>query len=115
MRNLAYLDAADPRPAYREFIIRNADLSRFVNVVANDFVRGPQQVNVPPGVAPVPVGADIEQAILLITPTPADSEVIARLNVSYLAPQLNGPPTRKDLVNGDIVFTGQREGGAKSP
>ena len=38
MRHLAYLDAADPRPAYREFIIRNADSIWHKNrTVANQF------------------------------------------------------------------------------
>ncbi|HEY1364004.1 MAG TPA: hypothetical protein VGF60_17320 [Xanthobacteraceae bacterium] len=99
----------DARLQQREYVVRDPQLTRFVNLVANDLVRGPQQVNLPPGVAPVTTGAQVEAATLLITPTPTQLELIARLNVTYLAPQLSGPPVLKELVNGDLVFIGQPE------
>ena len=53
----------------------------------------------------------MEGALLLITPAPDKTqlEVIARLHVSYPAPQKSGPPIVKDFVNGDLAFVGQRE------
>jgi hypothetical protein len=93
----------------REYVVRDPQLTRFVNGVANDLVRGPQQVNLPPGVAPIRTGAQVEGATLLITPTATELEIIARLHVSYEVPQQSGPAVLKDLVNGDIIFVGQPE------
>ena len=101
----------DAKLQRREFVVRDPQLTRFVNVVANDLVRGAQQANLVPGATPAPAGAQVEGAVLLITPAPdkVQLEVIARLHVSYPVPQKSGPPIVKDLVNGDLVFVGQPE------
>jgi hypothetical protein len=104
-RMLAY----DARLQQREFVVRDPQLTRFVTIVASDLVRGPQQTNVPPGVTPISTGAQVEGAVLLITPAPDNLEVIARLHVTYPVPQKSAPPVVKDLVNGDLVFLGQPE------
>ena len=52
-------------------------------------------------------------ATLLITPAPGRAhtqiELIARLHVSYLAPQKSGPPQVADLINSDMTFVGEPE------
>jgi hypothetical protein len=109
-RVLAY----DAKLNRREFVVRDPLLVRFVTIVASDLVRGPQQTNVPPGVAPISTGAQVEGAVLLITPAADNLEVIARLHVTYPVPQKSAPPVVKDLVNGDLVFLGQPEPKQKS-
>ena len=106
-RVLAY----DAKRQHQDFVVRDPQLTRFVNVVSNDLVRGLQQATVVPGLAPPPATAQVEGAVLLITPSrdPAALEVTARLHVTYPAPQKSGPPITKDLVNGDLVFVGQPE------
>jgi hypothetical protein len=93
----------------RDYVVRDPDLTRFVGVVASDWVRGAQQTNLPPGVTPITTGAQVEGATLLITPTPPELEVIVRLHVTYPVPQKNAPPVVKDLVNGDLIFLGEPE------
>src|SRR5712692_10445752 len=101
----------DAKLQRKEFVVRDLRLIRFVNIVANDLVRGVQQANLVPGATPAPAGAQVEGAVLLITPAPdkAQLEVIARLHVTYLMPQKSGPPIVKDLVNGDLIFLGRPE------
>jgi hypothetical protein len=106
-RVLAY----DAKLQRREFVVRDPALTRFVNVVSNDLVRGVQQANLLPGVAPITSGAQVEGAVLFITPSkePAQLEVTARLHVTYPVPQKGGPPVVKDLINGDLIFVGAPE------
>jgi hypothetical protein len=93
----------------RDYVVRDPQLTHFVGVVASDWVRGAQQTNLPPGVTPITTGAQVEGAMLLITPTPPELEVVVRLHVTYPVPQKSAPPVVKDLVNGDLVFLGQPE------
>ena len=108
---LARVSTYDAKLQGRDFVVRDPQFTRYVNVVSDDLVRGPQQLDLAPGAAPVPPGAKVEGALLLITPAPdkATLEVIARLHVSYLAAQKSGEPVVKELVNNDFLFTGQRE------
>src|SRR5262249_15607351 len=101
----------DAKLQRKEFVVRDPQFTRFVNVVSNDLVRGVQQGTLVPGLTPPPVTAQVEGAVLLITPSrdPAELEVVARLHVTYPAPQKSGPPIVKDLINGDLVFVGQPE------
>ena len=105
---LGRVQAFDAKLNRQEFVVRDPRLMRFVTVVASDLVRGAQK-NVPPGVTPISTGAQVEGAVLLITPAPDNLEVVARLHVTYPVPQKSAPPAVKDLVNGDLVFLGQPE------
>jgi hypothetical protein len=95
----------------RDFVVRDPQFTRFVKVVADDLVRGPQETSLAPGVTPLPLGANVAGAVLLITPAPdkAQLEVIARLSVTYLAPQKDAEPVERELINGDLLFVGQRD------
>jgi hypothetical protein len=108
---LARVSTYDAKLQGRDFVVRDPQFTRYVNVICDDLVRGPQQADLAPGVTPVPAGAKVESALLLITPAPdkAQLEVIARLHVSYMAPQKSGEPVERELVNNDFVFVGQRE------
>jgi len=108
---LARVIAYDAKLQRREFVVRDPELTRFVNVVSNDLVRGVQQANVLPGVTPITTGAQVEGAVLFITKSqdPAQLEVTARLHVTYPAPQKGGPPVVKELINGDLIFVGAPE------
>jgi hypothetical protein len=108
---LARVIAYDAKLQRREFVVRDPALTRFVNVVSNDLVRGVQQASLVPGTTPVQPGAQVEGAVLFITKSldPDQLEVTARLHVSYPVPQKSGPPVVKDLINGDLVFVGQPE------
>jgi hypothetical protein len=111
---LGRVQAFDAKLNRQEFVVRDPQLMRFVTVVASDLVRG-AQTNVLPGVTPITTGAQVEGAVLLITPAPDNLEVIARLHVTYPVPQKSAPPVVKDLVNGDLVFLGQPEPKGASP
>jgi hypothetical protein len=108
---LARVSTYDAKLQGRDFVVRDPQFARYVNVVCDDLVRGPQQANIAPGVTPVTTGAKVEGALLLITPAPDKTqlEVIARLRVTYMAPQKSAEPIEKELVNNDFVFVGQRE------
>jgi len=108
---LARVLAYDAKLQRREFVVRDPELTRFVNIVSNDLVRGVQQANLLPGATPVTIGAQVEGAVLFIAKSldPAQLEVTARLHVTYPVPQKSGPPVVKDLVNGDLIFVGQPE------
>jgi len=112
---LARVSSYDARLQGRDFVVRDAQFSHYVNVASDDLVRGPQH-DLAPGATPVPPGAKVEGALLLITPAPDKTtlEVTARLHVSYLAAQKSGDPVEKDLVNNDFVFAGAREPKAAS-
>ena len=103
--------AYDAKLQRRDFVVRDPELTRFVNVVSNDLVRGVQQANLLPGVTPITTGAQVEGAVLFISKSadPAQLEVTARLHVTYPVPQKGGPPVVKDLINGDLIFVGGPE------
>jgi hypothetical protein len=111
---LGRVQAFDAKLNRQEFVVRDPLLTRFVTIVASDLVRG-AQTNVLPGVTPITTGAQVEGAVLLITPAPDNLEVIARLHVTYPVPQKSAPPVVKDLVNGDLVFLGQPEPKGANP
>ena len=111
---LGRVQAFDAKLNRQEFVVRDQLLTRFVTIVASDLVRG-AQTNVLPGVTPITTGAQVEGAVLLITPAPDNLEVIARLHVTYPVPQKSAPPVVKDLVNGDLVFLGQPEPKGANP
>jgi hypothetical protein len=75
---LGRVQAFDAKLNRQEFVVRDPLLTRFVTIVASDLVRG-AQTNVLPGVTPITTGAQVEGAVLLITPAPDNLEVIARL------------------------------------
>ncbi len=95
------------------FVVRDPDFTRFVKIVATSIVQALLQANAPPEAAAQLPEADVQGAMLLITPArgtpPSQLEVIARLHVSYPAPQKSGPPTARDLVNNDLTFVGKPE------
>jgi hypothetical protein len=101
----------DARRNRKEFVVRDPQFTRFVKIVATDFVPGLQQAIPLASGAAAPADAEVQGAVLLISPAPdkAQLEVIARLHVTYLMPQKSGPPVVKDLVNGDLIFLGQPE------
>ena len=111
---LGRVQAFDAKLNRQEFVVRDPLLTRFVTIVASDLVRG-AQTNVLPGVTPITTGAQVEGAVLLITPAPDNLEVIARLHVTYPVPQKSAPPVIKDLVSGDLIFLGQPEPKGANP
>jgi hypothetical protein len=111
---LERVQAFDAKLNRQEFVVRDPLLTRFVTIVASDLVRG-AQTNVLPGVTPITTGAQVEGAVLLITPAPDNLEVIARLHVTYPVPQKSAPPVIKDLVSGDLIFLGQPEPKGANP
>jgi hypothetical protein len=103
--------AFDAKLNRADFVVRDPELARIVKVVVTELVRPPERAATLGGPSTAPPEAQVEGALLLITPAPdkAQLELIARLHVSYPAPQKSGPPVVKDFVNGDLAFVGQRE------
>jgi hypothetical protein len=103
--------AFDAKLNRADFVVRDPELARIVKIVVTELVRPPERATTLGGPSTAPPEAQVEGALLLITPAPdkAQLEVIARLHVSYPAPQKSGPPIVKDFVNGDLAFAGQRE------
>jgi hypothetical protein len=97
----------------KQFVVRDAELTSFVKKVANSIVQGIVETSKPQGEPAPPSDADVQGAVLLITPAPGNAygelEVVARLHVSYLAPQKSGPAQVKDLINNDLTFVGDPE------
>jgi hypothetical protein len=95
----------------RQFIVRDLEFTRFVKIVATSIVHGLLQAKAPSEPPAQLPEADVPGAMLLITPTrgPPQLEVIARLHVTYPAPQPSGSPQVKDLLNTDLTFVGKPE------
>ena len=93
-----------------QFVVRDPEFARFVKVVAASIVQGFLSASPVPGAWAQPAEVTVHTATLLVTPTPARLEVIARLHATYLWPQKSGAPKVQDLIKGDIVFVGQPEG-----
>jgi hypothetical protein len=92
-----------------QFVVSDPEFARFAKVVAASIVQGFLTASPVPGAWAQPAEVTVHTATLLVTPTPARLEVIARLHVSYLWPQKSGAPKVQDLIKGDIVFVGQPE------
>ena len=103
----------DAKASKSQYVVRDAELSGFVKTVTTSIVQAIVQAGTPPGEAVPPTEAAVRGAALLITPAPGrahkEIEVIARLHVSYLAPQNSGPPKLQDLINNDLTFVGEPE------
>jgi hypothetical protein len=99
----------DAIPEKSQFVVRDGEFARFVKTVAASIVQGFLTASPVPGAWAQPAEVKIHTAALLISPTPARLEVIARLHVTYLDPQKSGPPKVQDLIKGDIIFVGQPE------
>lgn len=103
----------DAKANRRQFFVRDPELTSYVKTVTTAIVQGIVQASVPPGEPAPPAEADVKGATLLITPAPGPAhtmiELIARLHVSYLAPQKSGPPRLADLINSDLTFVGEPE------
>jgi hypothetical protein len=103
----------DAKSNKQQFVVRDPQLTSYVKTVTNAIVQGIVQASVPPGEPAPPAEADVKGATLLISPAPGRAhtliELIARLHVSYLAPQKSGPPRLADLINSDLTFVGEPE------
>jgi hypothetical protein len=99
----------DATPEKSQFVVRDGEFARFVKVVATSIVQGFLTVSPVPGAWAQPAEVKVHTATLLISPTPARLDLIARLHVTYLDPQKSGPPKVQDLIKGDIIFVGQPE------
>ena len=108
---LTRVQAFDAKLNRGDFVVRDPELARIVKIVVTELVRPPERAATLGGPSTAPPEAQVEGALLLITPAPdkAQLEVIARLHVTYAPPQKSGPPIVKDFVNGDLIFVGQPE------
>ena len=103
----------DAKANQRQFVVRDPQFTRFVSIVTSAIVQGIVEANLPAGTTAPPAEADVQGAALLITPAPGtvhtELEVIARLHVTYLAPQKSGSPKLAALINNDLTFVGEPE------
>jgi hypothetical protein len=99
----------DATPEKSQFVVRDGEFARFVKVVATSIVQGFLTASPVPGAWAQPAEVKVHTATLLISPTPARLDLIARLHVTYLDPQKSGPPKVQELIKGDIIFVGQPE------
>ena len=78
----------------------NPELAQFVKSVVTEIVRPPERASVGGKAPPAPPQADVQGALLLITPAPEKDqlEVTVRLHVNYPVPQRSGPPDNARTV-----------------
>lgn len=109
----------DAKLSKSTFMVRDPELTRFVQIVATSIVQAllkptnaPNPPPEPPADQPPPEAA-VPGAVLLITPAkgtpPSQLEVIVRLHVTYPVPQKSGPPKTADLINNDLTYVGKPE------
>ena len=101
----------DAKREQAKFVVRDISFTHFIKTIANSVVQGILTANTVPGALAQPADAQVQDAALLITPSPrpAPLEIAAWLYVTYQAPQKLGRPKQQDLIKGDIVFVGQPE------
>jgi hypothetical protein len=101
----------DAKREQAKFVVRDISFTHFIKTIANSVVQGLLTASAVPGARAQPPDAQVQDAALLITPSPrpAPLEIAAWLYVTYQAPQKSGQPKQQDLIKGDIVFVGQPE------
>jgi hypothetical protein len=101
----------DAKREQARFVVRDTSFTHFIKTIANSVVQGLLGASTVPGSWAQPPDAQVQDAALLITPSPrpAPLEIAAWLYVTYQAPQKSGRPKQQDLIKGDIVFVGQPE------
>src|SRR4029450_6596075 len=77
----------DAVPEKSQFVVRDPEFARFVKTVAASIVQGFLTASPVPGAWAQPAGVKVHTAALLISPAHERLELIARLYVTYLAPQ----------------------------
>jgi hypothetical protein len=100
----------DAKREQSHFVVRDAGFTRFVKTIADSVVQSLLTASSAPGAWAQPPDAQVQDAALLITPSPRPAlEVAALLHVIYQMPQKSGRPKPQDLIKGDLVFVGQPE------
>ena len=100
----------DAKREQARFVVRDAGFTRFVKTIADSVVQSLLTASSVPGAWAQPPDAQVQDAALLITPSPRPAlEVAALLHVIYLMPQKSGRPKSQDLIKGDLIFVGQPE------